>query len=480
MREMQTSAPGKKTSAADEIAQDFRENLPAISLKTMQSESDAGNARRFAIDHIGDIKHVAAWRRWYIWDGFGYREDTKSEILLRAVQTARSIVDEVRELPDGEKQKRRLKHAIQSQNQQKLHAMLELAAAQPEIAVSPGDFDAQPDLLGVANGVVNLRTGELLNGTTRNMITRRAGAAYCQDAACPLFLEFLGKVMGGRDDLVQYVRRAVGYSITGHTSEQLIFVSIGTGANGKTTLHELWLDLLGEYAARTPAEALLVSHLQGAQIPNDLARLAGKRLVVATEIEQGRRLNEARVKEITGGDTLTARFMRGEWFDFRPQFKVWLAGNHLPRIHGADHGIWRRIRLIEFNVTIPAAEQDRRLQERLRDELPGILLWAVEGARAWYGDGLKTPDDIRRATEQYRDGEDVLGQFLAERCAVELDGRTALKDLAEAYNLWAEANSERRTSSRSLGAWLEERGYRKERGSGNAVLVTGIRLKVSY
>lgn len=465
-----------QTSAQTYLRDEFLKACTPSYLKQLELESDAGNARRFVIDHAQDVKYVAAWRRWFIWDGFRYREDATNEILLRATRTMQSIIDEVKGMADADSQKKRLKHSIASQNAPRIHAMLDLAAAQPEIAARAEDFDADPDLLGVRNGVLNLRTGQLLADGERRLITKQVAAAYSEEATCPLFTRFLRTITADDADMLRFLRRAIGYSLTGRTSEQVLFMAIGTGANGKTTLIELLLDLLADYSARTPAEMMLLSNLQGAQIPNDIARLAGRRLVVATEIEQGRRLNESKVKEITGGDTLTARYMRGEWFDFRPLFKVMMAGNHLPRIHGADHGIWRRIRVINFGVTIPEAEQDRGLPEKLRDELPGILTWAVDGAQQWYSDGLQTPAAIVQAGEHYRSSEDIFGQFIAERCTVAAHSKEPLKDLTHAFNTWADANSERTTSSRNLGAWLEERGYAKRRGAGNAVEVQGLRL----
>lgn len=462
----------------DAMVKDFKDATGTA--HSSEDESDAGNARRFVVHHGKDVKYVAAWRQWFIWDGYTYRPDAKNEILLRAISTASAIVHEVPHVDGDDGKKRRLKHALLSKNHRNLRAMLDLASAQPEIALGTGDLDTNLDLLGVPNGVIDLREGKLLVDDERRLITKRAGAKFDAAADCPLFKSVVYSLCNDNATMFDFLQRLVGYLITGHTVEQALFLVIGRGANGKTTFIEVVLDLLGEYGARIPAEALLVSGVPGGGVPNDVARLVGARGVAATEVEQGRTLNEAKIKEVTGGDTLTARFMRSEWFDFRPQFKVLLSGNHLPRIRGADHGIWRRLRLIEFNVTIPEKDQDRNLAQKLRGELPGILNWAIQGAMRWYAEGLKTPDAVKHASDQYQAAEDVIGQFISERCMVGLQQSATLKELTEAYNTWAEANSERKTSSRNLGSLLVERGYAKQRGSGNAVCVKGLCLPAGY
>jgi putative DNA primase/helicase len=454
----------------------FMQACPPDYRKSIETESDAGNSRRFVIDHGADVRYVAAWRRWFLWDGFHFRADDTNQVVLRAMTTARAIFDEAKHVGEEDRQRRRAKHAIISQHQRAIRAMLDLASAQPEIAARPEDFDADPNLLGVANGVVDLRTGELLNDGARRLITKRVCVPFERDAVCPMFQTFIESILVNREDLQAFLRVAIGYTLTGLTNEHVILLVIGGGSNGKTTLLELLFDLMGDYAARASSDSLLLARSESSEIPNDVARLVGKRFVVCTELEAGRRLREARVKELTGSDTVTARFMRGEWFDFRPQFKVWLVGNHLPRIHGTDHGIWRRVRLLEFGVTIRDDDQDRALPEKLRGELPGILSWAIRGAQEWYRSGVQTSAQIKDAGEHYRDSEDIIGQFLAERCTCQPNAREPLKDIATAYNAWADANSERRLSSRALGTWFEERGYRKERATGNAVFVKGVRL----
>jgi putative DNA primase/helicase len=472
MSDVHTSAPVIRLQKVEQTSWTPR------ALKATCTESDAGNAERFAIDHADAVRFIPVWNTWFIKDPTSgtFREDTTNAVRMLARATAGRIADETKEgMPGDEYVRRRLRHALQSQNYNRIRAMIDLAAADPRIVASPTDADANPDIAGMLNGVLDLRSGELI--TTGELVTKRLGCAYEPAADCPHFQQLLRTIFGDSSEHIDYMRRCFGYSLTGRIDEQIMLALIGPGANGKTTLLEALLALLGDYGARVPVESLLVSKLES-QIPNELARLHGRRVAVATEIPQGRQVNEARVKEVTGGDTMIARYMRGEWFEFRPQFKLWLSGNHKPRIRGTDHGIWRRVRLLNLDVIIPDAEQDRRLLDKLRGELPGILNWALAGAREWYASGLATPAAVRAATDQYQDDEDLLAQFLLERCAPDPEENAALKELTASFNAWADTHNERRLSSRALGAWLEERGFRKVRGTGNAMVIQGLRIKL--
>jgi putative DNA primase/helicase len=233
------------------------------------------------------------------------------------------------------------------------------------------------------------------------------------------------------------------------------------GANGKSTLLKILLSLLADYGKQTGTETLLVK--RGDQISNDVARLAGARLVSAVETESGRRLAEGLVKQLTGGDRMTARFLHREFFEFDPTFKLWLAVNHKPRITGSDHAIWRRIRLVPFTVTIPENERDPDLTEKLKAELPGVLAWAVAGCLAWQAEGLRAPEAITAATKEYRDESDVIATFISERCKAGPDCEVSKAGLYEAYAEWCEKSGERPLSKKELGARLMEKGFLDDR-----------------
>ena len=258
-----------------------------------------------------------------------------------------------------------LSHAHRSESEARIKAMVSLARTEPEIRVlKHEDLDRDPWLLNVANGTLNLKTGVLESHSRNDLISRLIPIDYSEAAACPRWLSFLERVTEGDDELIGFLQKAVGYSLTGLTLEQVIFMLYGVGSNGKSTLLNIILELLADYGRQTGTETLLVK--RGDQIPNGVARLAGSRFVSAVETESGRRLAEGLVKQMTGGDRMTARFLHHEFFEFQPTFKLWLAVNHKPRITGSDHAIWRRIRLIPFTLTVPESERDPDLTEKLK------------------------------------------------------------------------------------------------------------------
>jgi putative DNA primase/helicase len=315
-------------------------------------------------------------------------------------------------------------------------------------------------ILTVANGTLDLHTGALREHRRADLATKLAPVAYSPDATAPTWGAFLDRILPDHD-VQEFVRRAVGYSLTGETGEQVLFLCWGTGANGKTTFIETIMAILGDFALKTPAETLLAK--RDNTIPNDVAALRGARFVAAVESEDGRRLAEVRVKELTGGDSVSARFMRAEWFTFKPVAKLWLATNHRPVVRGTDEAIWRRIRLIPFNVTIPGPERDPTLPAQLRAELPGILRWAVDGCMAWQHKGLGAPAAVLAATRSYRAEQDVLGAFIAERCLLAPERWVSSASLYAAYRNWCEDSGEHAATQRALGLALRERGFEDAR-----------------
>jgi putative DNA primase/helicase len=269
-------------------------------------------------------------------------------------------------------------------------------------------------------------------------------------------LAYWDRLLAEDAELVRFVQKAVGYSLTGSTEEQCLFMLYGTGANGKSTLLQTVSGLLGDYARQTRTETLLVQRGDG--VRNDLARLQGARFVSAVEVEGGRRLAEALVKQLTGGDRIAARFLYGEHFEFRPAFKLWLAVNHRPSVQGTDHAIWRRIRLLPFTVTIPEAEQDKRLMEKLQAELPGILRWAVEGCLVWQQEGLKPPKAVQQAIGEYRAEMDVLAAFIEQCCTLGPQQKVGTSTLYAEYGAWCTEMGETAMTQKALAGTLKERG----------------------
>jgi putative DNA primase/helicase len=274
------------------------------------------------------------------------------------------------------------------------------------------------------------------------------------------------------EELRGFVQRASGYSATADTSEQCMMINHGSGMNGKSTFQEAIAAALGDYAMRAPTEMLMAKRSGG--VPNDVARLKGARFVSASETEEGRRLAESLVKDLTGQDTITARFMKAEWFDFEPTHKLWLSTNHKPEIRGTDNAIWRRIRLVPWSVAIPPKEQDKKLPAKLRTELPGILAWIVRGCLDWRRGGLRPPNEVRRATIEYRAEMDILAVFISECCETGDDQRTYASDLYKAYKLWCDDTGERPETQTKFGRRLTEKGY--ENGGKGGARGAAIRL----
>ena len=434
--------------------------------------TDLGNARRLVHRHGRNLRYCWLWRKWLVWDGKRWVKDDTGEVYRLAKETVSSIYQEAAAAPNDEARKELGKHATRSEAGARIKEMVDLARS--DVPVMPDELDASPDLLNTESGTIDLRTGELREHRREDLITKIAPTTYRPDAAAPTWEAFLERVLPG-EDLRAFVQRAVGYSATGDTSEQCMFINHGGGANGKSTFQEAIAAALGDYAMRAPTEMLLAKRSDG--VPNDVARLKGARFVSASETEEGRRLAESRIKDLTGQDTITARFMKAEWFDFAPTHKLWLSTNHKPEIRGTDAAIWRRIRLVPWAVTIPPAEQDKKLPIALRHELAGILAWVVRGCLQWRREGLQAPDEVRKATGEYRAEMDVLAGFLVECCELDTGHWEYAKDLYECYKRWCDENGERPEPQRKFGGRLGERGFQRDRGgSRGAGIWRGVRL----
>lgn len=437
--------------------------------------TDLGNARRLVARCGADLRYVAEWG-WMIWDGRRWVQDRTGAVMRMAKATVLAIATEAAEAGDEKVAEKIRSWARASEGRGRLEALIALAQSEPGIPAQPEAFDTQDWLLTCRNGTLDLRTGQLGSHRREDLLTRLVDIDYDPATTCPTWMTFLDRVMAGNVALIGYLQRTVGYALTGSTGEQAMFLLYGTGANGKSTFLEALRDLFGDYGRQTDP-ATFLARAGSDRIPNDIARLAGARFVSAIEVDEGRRLSEVLVKQVISGDTLTARFLNREFFEFRARFKLFLAANHKPVIRGTDEGIWRRIRLIPFTVTIPKAERDRTLPERLRAELPGILAWAVQGCLAWQTDGLADPPDVLAATATYRSDMDVVGAFLDDCCLLALHARADCAALYAAYTKWCEEGGETALSQRRFAQRLEERGLPRLRGAQGRWYRQGIGLR---
>jgi putative DNA primase/helicase len=419
-----------------------------------------------------------------------WRSDSLDGVRTRAQEVARSLWAEARELAaeiegmddaDAKPYRRRVanlvgfaKHANSTRG---IDSMIRELRALPGVAIEFADFDRHPDRMAVMNGVVNLRTGDLLDHDPGLLLTRRVDFSYDPAATAPRWERFLDEVFPAYPDLPAFVRRLVGYGVTGETSEQCFAVHYGKGANGKSVFTDTLTEVFRSLTVTTPFSTF--EQKPAGSIPNDLAALKGARLVMASEGEAGRPMAEAVLKRVTGRDLISARFMRQEFFEFRPSFLLMLASNYKPAFRGQDDGLWRRVKLIPWERFFRPEERDYRLPEVLSNEAEGILAWAVRGAVEWYAGGLQDPDVIREGVAEYRAASDVLNGFLPGVFEEgDPDDKIKATEVFSEFQIYAEEHNFRDLktwSSRGLYAALEERGFARKRSTGGTFYVFGLR-----
>jgi len=418
---------------------------------------DMGNARRLVHLHGMDLLYAHARKRWHVWDGRRWAEDETGDAERHAKDVVAQMFAAAARADDETRRKQLGAWAVKSASAPRLAALLEVARSEREFAITGREFDRDPWLLTVDNGTLDLRTGALRPHRREDLITRLAPVVYAPAARASRWHEFLDEILGA--ELAAFLQRAVGYALTGTVSEHAVFLFYGTGANGKSTFLETIRALLGDYARQTDFSSFLVG--RDDHVRADLARLAGARFVTAVEAEEGRRFAESLLKQLTGGDTVTARHYYQAHVEFRPEFKLFLATNYKPRVWGTDLAFWRRVRLVPFTVTVPPERQDPNLAAALRAERPGILNWALEGCWHWKTDGLQEPATVIAATRAYQDEQDVVGQFLADRCRLSANGSSlsaARRAVYDAYDAWCRDTGNEPLAARAFGLRLAERG----------------------
>jgi putative DNA primase/helicase len=429
--------------------------------KSTDSTEDA-LALRFTDRHGKDWRYVAALRQWRFWVGTHWADESTLKIfdLIR---------DECREVASAQangSQKVKIASAAT------VSAVERLAKADRRHATTVDKWDVDPWSLNTPGGGIDLRTGRTTEHDRDNYHTKITTAT--PQGECTGWLTFLTTITGNDRELQAYLQRVLGYCLTGITSEHTLFFPYGTGANGKSVLLNIWSSILNNYAAAAPMDMFMAN--RGEQHPTDMAGLRGARLVTATETEQGKRWAESKLKTLTGGDKISARFMRQDFFEFTPQFKLIVAGNHKPTIRNIDEAMRRRLHLIPFTVTIPVEQRDTKLTEKLFAERNGILAWAVHGCLEWQRIGLNPPLAVRSATEEYFTAEDALGRWFEEACEESTSAETTTATLYSSWKQWAEENGEFVGSLKRFSEDLSKHGFRRTRHS-RARGFQGIRLR---
>ena len=427
--------------------------------------TDLTNAELFVYEYRDRIRYCMPWKKWLIWDGNAWKPDDCGEIFALSKEFIRGMFLRVTRINDHQRAVDLVKHVVKCESLRRRQALIESASLERSVRILPGDVDREPLLFNVQNGTIDLETGELHAPLRDKYLTKCAAISYNREARCPTWNTFLLRILNGNPNLLYFIQKAVGWAMTGDMSEQVMFILYGSGANGKSTFLNTIMEILGDYAMSTQTETFMRKN--GNTMNNDIARLRGARFVTTVEAEEGRRLSEPLIKQVTGQDVMTARFLYGEYFDFLPTFKIFMATNHKPVIRGNDMGIWRRIKLIPFTVTIPYEERDPGLMDKLRAEREGILNWMIEGCLRWQRERLGEPEEIRTATSDYQEEMDLISQFLGECCTVDKTGylRVASGDLYRAYVGWCEKNSERPYAQRVFGIHLQNMGFAKDRSN---------------
>lgn len=436
--------------------------------------SDLGNGIRLAQRERGRLVYNGDAGAWFVFDGGHWRPDIDGRVMAAAKRCALSIEDEAAAIDNDDVAEAVSKWGRRSQGLGKLEAMIKLATSEPGMMTRAADFDADPWSLNCRNGVVDLTSGSIAPHDPARRCAKISPVDFDPFATAPTWRAFVEWAFAGDSELIDFVQRCAGYSLTASTRDHVFLFLYGTGANGKSTFLNALLALLGDYGGQASPDLLVATRYP--VHPTQVADLCGRRCVVGSEVAEGAGFDEVKLKWLTGGDRIKARYMRRDFFEFEPTHKLWLAGNHKPRVRGTDRGIWRRMRLVPFVRTLTAGEMDPDLPLKLRAELPGILTWAVNGAVRWFEQGLTMPAAVRDATDDYRREEDVLGLFLDECTEPAAYGEPPKKTLRLRYESWCSNHGHRPMSPHAVRARLLGRGITEAR-IGNVRIWRGLRIR---
>jgi putative DNA primase/helicase len=467
-----------QVETADDVKLD-----PSIYLHT-----DAGNALLFRDLYKEKLRYIEKRKYWVVWNGSRWDECSDIAMIPMARELTEFIFARAADSPYSGTVKVLREYAMLCQKDARLRAMINLAKGEPELRIEANELDANIWLLGTPNGTLDLKTGKLREARREDFITMSIAVAYDGKATCPNFLGFLKKITGGdstdpaaqkaASDHIDYLQRAAGYALTGSVIEEKLIIPFGGGDNGKTTLFETLLKLMGDYARAVSADLIMRAPKNSGSATPDIIGLKGRRLIIVNETQENDRLNEARIKYITSTATLEGRDLYEKKIPFYPTHKVVIPTNHLPVVQGNDRGIWKRLVLLPFTVTIGDGEKEMNFREkRLTPELAGILNWMLEGCRKWREEGLKAPVDVAEAHTKYRDEMDILGTWINEKCVA--DGKAVSKRnfMYASYVDWIKNEGQFPLGSQKFGKALQERGFPQGRGTTNTTVIHGLRLR---
>lgn len=433
--------------------------------------TDTGNAHRL-FDKFGNIiRYSYNRKKWMYWDGKVWRIDDNGEVKKLADIIVEDIKREAFLEQDEKTQADLLKWANKTANSRGKEAMIKECQHLEGIPASPDAFDAYTDYLNCQNGIVNLKNGELIPHDSNFMMSKITYAEYDTAKGKPKrWLKFLDEITNGNKELQAYIQKCVGYSLTGSNREQCAYFLYGIGNNGKSTFLDTIADLLGNYASNAQPETIMLKKWGGEGANSDIARLKSARFVTCEEPTEGVRLNEGLLKQLTGGSKVTARHLYGEEFEYQPEFKIWVATNHKPVVRGTDVGIWRRIKLIPFEVNIPKDKVDKNLKYKLREEMPQIMAWAVEGCIRWQNEQMEEPECVQEAVKEYKQEMDLLASFMEECLEIDYEGdlRLSANVLFRVYTRWAKDNNEFEMSSKKFGREIVKKLPEKGRNASGA------------
>lgn len=432
----------------------------------IRSYDDTGNADRF-IDRYGHLyKHSYITNKFYIYDGQKWKVDDRGAIRKLIDEMIESIKNEKvlhsEDVTEEEARETFQKYYKKTRGtQSKKNIMNELMHRK---TVTPDEFDKDDMLLNVANGYVDLTSRELYKHDINKMFSQIANTDYSEKMQPAVWLDFLNDIFAGDKAVIRYIQKALGYSLTGSTREQVMFILFGKGRNGKSIFVETIAEILGDYSNNMQAKSLMVK--KNDNVNTDIARLSKARFVTSSEPNEGFRFDEGLIKQITGGDKVTARFLYAEEFEYTPKFKIWVSTNHKPIIRGTDDGIWRRLVLIPFDVQIPEEKVDKDLKYKLLREAPAILNWMAEGAYMWMREGLELPEKLKASSKAYRTEMDVIEQFIEDECKRVDDGRVKANELYSVYKNWANENNAYKMSNKDFGQKMKEKFKSKRMNTG--------------